>query len=48
MQDLAALLSDVVSYMSAGRRSRSRGMRWLVRCVMVALAVALVWVMWRM
>lgn len=44
MQDLATLLSDFVSNMTAGNRSKSRGMRWLTRGVMVALVVALGWV----
>jgi hypothetical protein len=44
MQDLANLLSDIISYMTAGWRSRSRSVRWLVRGVMVALVFGLVWV----
>ena len=44
MQDLANLLSDLLGYMTAGWRSRSRGVRWLTRGVMVALVVALGWV----
>ncbi len=46
MQDLANLLSDILSYMTAGSRSRSRGVRWLVRGVTVTLVLGLVWVLW--
>lgn len=46
MQDLANLLSDVISYMTAGWDSRSRGVRWLVRGAIVVLVVGLVWVLW--
>lgn len=48
MQDLASLLSDILSYMTAGWRSRSRSVRWLVRGVTVALVAGLVWVLWGM
>jgi hypothetical protein len=48
MQDLASLLSDLLGYMTAGWRSRSRSVRWLVRGVTVVLVVGLGWVMWRM
>ena len=42
MHDLANLLSDILSYMTAGWRSRCRSVRWLVRGVMMALVVGLV------
>ena len=42
MQDLASLLSDILSYMTVGWRSRSRSVRWLVRGVTVVLVVVLV------
>lgn len=48
MQDLATLLSDILSYMTAGWRSHSRSVRWLVRGVTVALVVGLGWVLWGM
>ncbi len=48
MHDIATLLSDILSYMTAGRRNRSRSVRWLVRGVTVALVVGLVWVLWGM
>lgn len=48
MQDLASLLSDILTYMTAGWRSRSRSVRWVVRVVMVMLVVGLVWVIWQM
>ena len=41
MQGIASLLSDILSYMTAGRHSRSRSVRWLVRGVMVLLVVGL-------
>jgi hypothetical protein len=41
MQDIASLLSDVLSYMTAGWRSHSRCVRWLVRGVTVLLLVPL-------
>jgi len=48
MQDVATLLSDILSYMSAGWRSGSRSMRWLVRGIIVALGATLIWVLWQM
>ena len=45
MQDIASLLSDLLSYVTAGWHSRSRSVRWLVRGVMVVLLVGLVWVL---
>ena len=48
MQDLANLLSDLLSYMNAGWRSSSRSVRWLVRGATVALVVGLVWVLGQM
>ncbi|WP_183041859.1 hypothetical protein [Rhizobium sp. AG855] len=45
MQDFAAILSDILSYMSADRRSEFRSIRWLVQGVMVASVVGLVWVL---
>jgi hypothetical protein len=48
MQDLANLLSDILSYMTAGWRSRSRSVRWGVRGVTMALVVGLVWEVWQM
>ncbi len=44
MQDIASLLSDLASYMTAGWRNRSRCVRWLVQGVTVAVVVGLVWV----
>lgn len=46
MQDLANLLPDILSYMTAGWRSRSCSVRWLVRGGTVALVVALAWLLW--
>lgn len=48
MQDLATLISDLLSYMTAGNRSKSRSVRWLVRGATVAPVMALGWVLWRM
>ena len=48
MQDLAALLSDILCYMNAGWRSRSRSVRWLVRGVTVALVIGIGVVLWGM
>jgi hypothetical protein len=48
MQDLASLISDILSYMTAGWRSRHRSVRWLVRGVTVVLVVGLVRVLWGM
>lgn len=48
MQDVANLLSDILSYVTAGWRSRSRSVRWLVRGVTVALVIGLVWVLGQM
>lgn len=46
MQDLANLLSDLLSYMTGGWCSRARSVRWLVRGVTVVLVVGLGWVLW--
>jgi hypothetical protein len=48
MQDLSALLSDILSYMNAGWRNDSRSIRWLVRVGVVALLIGLVWLLGRM
>jgi hypothetical protein len=48
MQDLATLLSDILSYMTAGWRSRSRSVRWLVRGGTGTLVLAMGWLLWHM
>lgn len=47
MQDLAAILSDIISYMTAGRWAKSRAGRWSVGLVFVALVLLLGFVMYR-